>query len=689
MKVLLVHNVYRSYGGEDTAVSNKIKLLESNNITVKLFSANNIEIDGFLEKFKIFFTSIFSLKTAKKFNKTIKEFEPDIIEVHNIFPLISPSIFFEAQKMKIPLFYYLHNYRFICGSSLLKSKNKCCEKCNGNFFKAIINKCYRNSFLGSLSLAIGNLLHKSVLKTWSNKVDYFIIMNERNIKHYTNYGIDINKIFLLPHFSFMGDKSKKNKEDFALFVGEFSKKKGIHTLIKAFRGINYKLKLIGQVKNKNSEVIKGLKNEQNINLNKIGYIDDKKNIENIGYVDNNEIDKYYSKANFTIFPSEWDEPFGYVLIESFANHTPVIASDQASIKNIVKNNFNGILFKKGNYLDLRSKIEWMIKNSAAVNNLSLNAKKYFNQNFSHQNQFPHINEIYSKAIKNKNSKIVFATTTRNPGKRFIESIEKVTKIGKEFKSYHIVIVESDSEKNKTKIFDKYKNNKNITIIQLGNLANKLEYGHLRTERISHSRNAYINFILNDKELKDFEYLLSFDSDGVNNLLSYQKIKQALNLKIDWTAQFSNQLIYYYDIYALRSKDWVEENYKMERDRYLANGLGPQRALRKSLSEKIININKDREPIPVESAFGGLGIFKINRINKVKYVGQIDGKPICEHIMYNKDLGDKYPNTLFINPKLISGLGFNEHIIGAKILLNFIPSFIFNRIYKHKMKNKFY
>jgi len=402
MKVLLVHNFYKNYGGEETAVLNKIQLLESNNVTVKLFSKKNNTINGFLDKIIIFFTSIFSFKTVKEFRKTIKQFEPDVIEVHNIFPLISPSIFFEANKMKIPVFYYLHNYRFICGSSLLKSENECCDNCKGNFFKAIIKKCYRNSFLGSISLAINNLIHKSVLKTWANKIDYFFIMNENNIKYYTKFGIDINKIIFLPHFSFMQRKFKKDKKNFALFVGEFSAKKGIHTLIKAFRDIDYKLKLIGKVKNKNSSEIKRL-NELNININNIGYIDDKKNIENIGFVDNKKIAEYYSNANFTIFPSEWEEPFGYVIIESFANYTPVLASDQPSIKKIVKNNFNGILFQKGNYIDLRNKIKWMIKNDEKVNNLALNAKKDFDQNFSPQNSFSVIEKLYSKAIIDKKS----------------------------------------------------------------------------------------------------------------------------------------------------------------------------------------------------------------------------------------------------------------------------------------------
>ncbi|MAV56207.1 MAG: hypothetical protein CMI79_01540 [Candidatus Pelagibacter sp.] len=288
----------------------------------------------------------------------------------------------------------------------------------------------------------------------------------------------------------------------------------------------------------------------------------------------------------------------------------------------------------------------------------------------------------------QSKKIVLATTTRNPGKRFNASIKKALKIGEKFKSYHIIIVESDSTKRLSKFFKSYKNNKNITVIRLGNLSTKLKYGHLRTERISFSRNQYIDLLKNEKKLEKFDYLIAFDSDGVSSLISYKIIKDALELKIDWSAQFPNQLIYYYDIYALRSKNWVEENYKIQRDKFLSKGINPKKAILKSLSEKIIHINVNSKLIPVESAFGGLGIYKINRIKKARYVGSIDEKSVCEHIIFNKTISDEYPGTLFINPKLISGFGFPEHTFIPKILIKIIPSFIFDKLYiYYKLKQK--
>ena len=97
MKVLIVHNFYRNHGGEETAVFNKKKLLESDGITVEIFSKKNSDIGGVFDKILIFFSSIFSFKVRNSLRKKIKTFKPDIIEVHNIFPLSSPSIFFETR----------------------------------------------------------------------------------------------------------------------------------------------------------------------------------------------------------------------------------------------------------------------------------------------------------------------------------------------------------------------------------------------------------------------------------------------------------------------------------------------------------------------------------------------------------------------------------------------------------------
>jgi glycosyltransferase involved in cell wall biosynthesis len=218
-------------------------------------------------------------------------------------------------------------------------------------------------------------------------------MNKNNLNYFTEFGINSNKIHLLPHFTFMNSSRMLKKKNYALFVGGFSRNKGFHTLIKAFNEIDYQLKIIGQVKNKDEELKK-----LNINLRNVGFINKKRNIENIGFVENNQLSKYYAEANFTIFPSEAEETFGYVIIESFANFTPVLSSNQKSLKKIVKNEYNGLLFKSGDHLDLKNKIEWLVRNTSFTKNMSFNAKKDFDNNYSSKIHFSALMSLYKKAI---------------------------------------------------------------------------------------------------------------------------------------------------------------------------------------------------------------------------------------------------------------------------------------------------
>ena len=129
----------------------------------------------------------------------------------------------------------------------------------------------------------------------------------------------------------------------------------------------------------------------------------------------------------------------------------------------------------------------------------------------------------------KSKKVVFATTTRNPGNKFIRTIKKIHKIAKKFKDSEIIIVESDSNKPLKNLFSKIKKYQ-VQIIRLGNLQFSIPFGNLRTERIAFSRNKYLENIFKSNRLKKFDYLIVFDSDGVCKKINYTKIHSALNIE---------------------------------------------------------------------------------------------------------------------------------------------------------------
>lgn len=154
--------------------------------------------------------------------------------------------------------------------------------------------------------------------------------------------------------------------EYLLCIGRICPEKGTHTAIKVARESKKKLVIAGSV----GESHYGYFNSQ------IKPHVDNKNIFYVGEVDFEIKVKIYQKALATIFPIEWDEPFGIVLIESMACGTPVIAFDRAAVKEIVKNGESGYITNDGD-------ISGMVKAINRISNLDRKkVRQWAKRNFS-------------------------------------------------------------------------------------------------------------------------------------------------------------------------------------------------------------------------------------------------------------------------------------------------------------------
>ena len=132
----------------------------------------------------------------KSISKLVDNFKPDIVHVHNTFPLISPSIFYAVGK-KSAMVLTLHNYRLFCSNGMLLRSGKICKKCidKRSVLPAIRYGCYRESRIATIPLALKIAIHRK-LNTWKDKVDAFISKTEFQI----SVSILLICIFLRLHF---------------------------------------------------------------------------------------------------------------------------------------------------------------------------------------------------------------------------------------------------------------------------------------------------------------------------------------------------------------------------------------------------------------------------------------------------------------------------------------------------------
>jgi hypothetical protein len=219
-----------------------------------------------------------------------------------------------------------------------------------------------------------------------------------------------------------------------------------------------------------------------------------------------------------------------------------------------------------------------------------------------------------------------------------------------------LLIESDSTDATLAALEALKNEEpTFNYISLGSLKEDMP---LRTVRLAHCRNVYVDQIRTNEEYKDVDYVVVADFDGLNTLISKASIASCF-VRDDWDVCTANQRAPYYDIWALRHQDWCANDCWAEY-RYLRKFISSDRVAKYvSIFSKMLLIPPESKWIEVDSAFGGLAIYRKRLFSVGIYSGLThENAPVCEHVAFNKALRAK-GYRIYINPKLINA-EYTEH-----------------------------
>ena len=387
MKILLVHNYYQQTGGEDAVVASEKALLSSRGNSVEIFSTSNDYIKGLYDKFKVAWNVAYSNKAYRKMCTKIQKVQPDIVHVHNFFPLLTPSIYDACQEKGVPVVQTLHNYRIICPGGLLMRDGHICEDCiNRSPFRSVFYGCYRNSRVGSLPVAYMVFNHNR-RKTWHNKVDCFIALTDFARNKFVKAGFPAEKIVVKPNCIHPDPGIGQSNGKYALFVGRFSTEKGIGTLIQAWQNMKgIPLKTVGD--GPLFFKIKSFVAKHNL-----------RQVELLGYCLKENIIALMKASKFLIFPSECHETFGLVAIEAFACGKPVIASHLGSMMEIIEDGRTGLHFMPGDSVDLASKVKWAWTHPKEMAEMGLEARREYEEKYTADRNYQILMRIYETAIR--------------------------------------------------------------------------------------------------------------------------------------------------------------------------------------------------------------------------------------------------------------------------------------------------
>jgi len=212
------------------------------------------------------------------------------------------------------------------------------------------------------------------------------------------------------------------------------------------------------------------------------------------------------------------------------------------------------------------------------------------------------------------------------------------------------IVESDSSDKTLEVLTSLERElPNFHFRSLGNLAESIPK---RTARISCCRNACLDELDSNPLYSTIDLVVVADLDGVNNLLTSEAVESCF-IRSDWDVCTANQRGPYYDIWALRHPIWNANDCLKQFEFLRQSGVHGELAAWVSVYGKMITISESADWIPVDSAFGGLGIYRRAILSGARYAGTDEnGDEICEHVVLHNQLRAKGAR-IFINPRLIN------------------------------------
>lgn len=353
MHTLIVHNAYGKYSGEEAVVDAVRQVLESRGQEVSMFRRSSEELaDSFCGKLKGFAAGVYSRNGVKGMREALERVKPDVVNVHNVFPLISPAALFECKKARVPVIMTIHNYRLMCPTGLFMRDGRPCEDClqNRNEWNCVKYNC-EHSWGKSIGYALRNYVARQT-KAFADCVDAFSCITDFQREKLIEAGFFESKIKVNPNFLDVNKEERPsfNQGEYVAYCGRLSHEKGYDILIEAARKLpSVEFRFAGA--KREAETLPELPN-----------------IKYLGYISGADYQRFVSNARFIVMPSRCYEGFPMAILEAAAQGKPCIGPDHGGFSEIIGKGATAIgkLFEPGNIEDLAQKVRELWDNAEAT-----------------------------------------------------------------------------------------------------------------------------------------------------------------------------------------------------------------------------------------------------------------------------------------------------------------------------------
>lgn len=383
MHICVVHNEYGRFSGEEAVVEFMERLLLSHGHRLSLFVRSSAEIPRmWLGEPRAFFSGIYSWSSKRAMRELLARQRPDIVHVHNLYPLISPSVLDACRMAGVPVVMTVHNYRLTCPNGLHMVRGKVCEEClGGHEMRCVVNRC-EGTVLKSLGYALRNVVARKAA-LFRRNVTMYAVLTEFQRRRLIDAGYPAERIAVVPNaVSPDGIEAIAPAGNYMGFVGRVSPEKNIPALLLAAGKLPHiPFKIAGSV-------------------DRMPWLRDgsPSNVEWLGHLDPANLNDFYRHARCILLPSTCFEGFPTVLVEAMLRGKPVICSRIGGLPEIVDDGVTGLLVEPGDSETLTAKIGYAWDHPELCHQWGAAGRAKSRREYTPQKYYDRLMAVFEQAI---------------------------------------------------------------------------------------------------------------------------------------------------------------------------------------------------------------------------------------------------------------------------------------------------
>jgi glycosyltransferase involved in cell wall biosynthesis len=341
MKILLVHNTYRSTApsGENRVVEQEGEALAALGHQVETFGRLSDEIEDWpaWQKATLPARVIWNPTSKRDLAATLARVRPDVVHVHNTFPLLSPSVLYACRDANVPVVATLHNYKLLCASGdFFRDGNVCHDCAGGNPVPALVHRCYRGSVLATGPTVLAARAHR---RSWRDLVSAYVFISDSQRRLLAAMGFAPERTYVKPNLVPYDGPVGGDRQRQVAYVGRLDAPKGSSLLMKGWDAYRAQagddaLRLV---------IAGGGPHQDQV----AAWAADRPSVELTGQLTKQQCFELIARSRAVVLPSEWEETFGLVVVEAMAVGVPPLASGHGSFPDLVTDGVDGALFEPG------------------------------------------------------------------------------------------------------------------------------------------------------------------------------------------------------------------------------------------------------------------------------------------------------------------------------------------------------